>query len=94
MAVGVEAGEKWGASVRRTDGDGLEEEVALLRARVRTSIARGGPALEVATEAAQGLVKAVAAQYRLSPRSREDLAESIAAVLNSFGDLILPPDGL
>jgi hypothetical protein len=38
------------------------------------------------------LLKAVSAQYRLSPRSRDDLAGNLAAVLNSFGDQILPAD--
>ena len=37
------------------------------------------------------LVKAVAAQYRLSPKAKGDLAESITAVLNSVGDQLLPP---
>ncbi len=36
------------------------------------------------------LVKAVAAQYRLSPKTRKDLADNFAAVLNSVGDQLLP----
>ena len=39
------------------------------------------------------LVRAVATQYRLSPRARKDLADRMAAVLNSVGDQILPADG-
>src|SRR5437867_3160965 len=38
------------------------------------------------------LTRAVATQYRLSPKARDDLADSLAAVFNSFGDHILPPD--
>jgi hypothetical protein len=38
------------------------------------------------------LVKAVAAQYRLSPRASKDLADNLGVILNRFGDLILPAD--
>ena len=38
------------------------------------------------------LVRAVAAQYRLSPRAKKDLADNFAAVFNSLGDHILPAD--
>ena len=38
------------------------------------------------------LVKAVAAQYRLSPRASKDLASRMTAVLNSLGDQLVPPD--
>jgi hypothetical protein len=38
------------------------------------------------------LVRAVSAQYRLSPKAKKDLADSLAAVFNSLGDHILPPD--
>ncbi len=37
-------------------------------------------------------MRAVATQYRLSPKARKDLAERMAAVLNSVGDQILPAD--
>ena len=39
------------------------------------------------------LVRAVGARYRLSPKSRKDLAENLAAALNSLGDQLLPPQG-
>jgi hypothetical protein len=39
------------------------------------------------------LVRAVATQYRLSPKARKDLADRMAAVLNSIGDQILPANG-
>ena len=37
--------------------------------------------------------RAVGARYRLSPKSRKDLAENLAAALNSLGDQLLPPEG-
>jgi hypothetical protein len=39
------------------------------------------------------LVRAVGARYRLSPKSRKDLADNLAATLNSLGDQLLPPKG-
>ena len=38
------------------------------------------------------LTTAVAAQYLLSPRASRDLSDNLAAVLNRFGDLIVPAD--
>ncbi len=38
-------------------------------------------------------VWAVGARYRLSPKSRKDLADNLAATLNSLGDQLLPPEG-
>jgi hypothetical protein len=39
------------------------------------------------------LVRAVATRYRLSPKSRKNLADSLAATLNSLGNQLLPPEG-
>ncbi len=39
------------------------------------------------------LVRAVGARCRLSPKSRKDLVENLAAALNSLGDQLLPPEG-
>lgn len=38
-------------------------------------------------------MRAVGARYRLSPKSRRDLADNLAATLNSLGDQLLPPEG-
>lgn len=38
-------------------------------------------------------MRAVGARYRLSPKSRGDLADNLAATLNSLGDQLLPPEG-
>jgi len=44
------------------------------------------------TEGLTTLMRAVAVQQRLSRASKKDLAERMAAVLNSFGDQWLPGD--
>ncbi len=38
------------------------------------------------------LVRAVGTRYRLSPKSRQDLADNLVATLNSLGDQLLPPE--
>lgn len=74
------------------EGNGLDQEIALLRARLMGAAA-GPDGVDLLAEGVQALVRAVAAQYRLSPKARKDLSDSLAAVLNSFGDQILPTEG-
>ena len=78
--------------------EGLADEIALLRAQLKRAVGASPRAvkarkdLKVVTEGVETLLRAVSTQYRLSPRSKEDLAENLAAVLNQFGDQILPAD--
>ena len=72
--------------------EGLEHEIALLRVRLKAAINDRPEDLKLLTHGVQTLVRAVAVQYRLSPKARKDLADNLAAVLNSFGDQILPAD--
>ena len=73
--------------------EGLEEEIALLRVRLNTAAGKHPEDLRLLTHGIQTLVRAVATQYRLSPKARRVLADNMAAVLNSLGDQILPADG-
>ena len=41
---------------------------------------------------AEGFSRMAAAERKLSPRKREELAENLGAILARFGDLIAPPD--
>ncbi len=72
--------------------EGLAHEIATLRVKLNTAIDEHPTDLKLISAGVDMLVKAVATQYRLSPKSKKDLAERMAAVLNSFGDHILPPD--
>lgn len=72
--------------------EGLEEEIATLRVRLHSVIQNHPDDLRTLAAGVQMLVRAVAAQYRLSPRARKDLAENITAVLNSLGDQLVPAD--
>ncbi len=79
------------ADARRVDG--LDEEIALLRVRLRSALEQRPEDFDLLRDGIALLVRAVATQYRLSPKARKDLADRMAAVLNSIGDQILPADG-
>lgn len=72
--------------------EGLADEIAMLRVRLKTAVEKHPEDLRLLSVGIGMLVKAVAAQYRLSPKAKKDLAESITAVLNSLGDQLLPAD--
>lgn len=72
--------------------EGLEDEIAALRVRLRTAIEKHPEDFPLMLQGVGMLVRAVAAQYRLSPKARRQLSDSLAAVLNALGDHILPAD--
>lgn len=72
--------------------EGLAHEIAILRVKLSTALNEHSGDLKLIAAGVAMLVKAVAVQYRLSPKSKKDLAERMAAVLNSFGDQFLPAD--
>lgn len=72
--------------------EGLAHEIAILRVKLNTTLGEHPANLRLVAAGVEMLVKALAAQYRLSPKSKKDLGERIAAVLNSFGDQWLPAD--
>ncbi len=71
---------------------GLDEEIAVLRVKLLSALRAHPEDLRLAATGVSMLVKAVAAQYRLSPKARRDLADHFAAALNSLGDQLLPTD--
>ena len=70
--------------------EGLDDEIALLRVRLKRALEERPKDLKLLLRGLDLLVKAVAARYRLSPKARKDLAENLAATLNSLGDQLLP----
>ena len=72
--------------------EGLDEEIAVLRVRLMTALNDHPEDFRLLSQGVEMLVKAVAAQYRLSPKARRDLADHITNVLNSLGDQLLPAD--
>lgn len=73
---------------RARDVDGLDEEIALLRVRLR-SLADEPENLASFLKGMELLVKAVGARYRLSKKSEEDLMQSVMGVLEGMGAAML-----
>ena len=72
--------------------EGLREEIAVLRVKLETALRAHPEDLRLLTHSVQTLVRAVATEYRLSPKARKDLADNFANLLNSLGDQLLPAD--
>jgi hypothetical protein len=72
------------------DLEGLDEEIAMLRVRLFTALRDHPEDLRLLTHGIAILVRAVAAQYRLSPKARRDLSDHLSNLLNSLGDQLLP----
>jgi hypothetical protein len=65
--------------------EGLDEEIALLRTKLRTLAADADAgAFPLLTRGMETLAKLCSVRYRLSQKSRKDLADSVAAMLQSF----------
>ena len=72
--------------------EGLDDEIALMRVRLKRAVEQHPEDVQLLVKGLGILVRAVGARYRLSPKSRKDLAENLAAALNSLGDQLLPAD--
>jgi hypothetical protein len=72
--------------------EGLDDEIALLRLRLRRAIEEHPEDMQLFVKGLEILVRAVGTRYRLSAKARRDLADNLAATLNSLGDQLLPAD--
>lgn len=70
--------------------EGVDEEIAVLRVRLKTAVHEHPEDLKLLLQGVNMLVRAVATQYRLSPKARKDLADKLGDLLNSLGDQLLP----
>lgn len=70
--------------------EGLDEEIAVLRMKLRDVLSRRPADLPLMLRGIDLLVKAVSARYRLSKEAEEDLSDSIAGVVRGVGGLLLP----
>jgi hypothetical protein len=86
--------ERW---ERARQMEGLDEEVALLRVRLKEALEERPQDMQLIAKGVDLLVKAVAARYRLSPKAQRDLSDSIAGVVRGIGTVLYPegfsPDG-
>ena len=70
--------------------EGLDEEVALLRVRLKEALEGRPQDMQLIAKGVDLLVKAVAAKYRLSPKAQRDLSDSIAGVVRGIGTALYP----
>jgi len=77
--------------------EGLDEEIAVMRVRLKRALEERPEDVKLIAKGLDLLVKAVAAKYRLSPRARKELSDSIAGVVEGIGAILYPegfsPDG-
>jgi len=70
--------------------EGLDEEIALIRLRLHRLAKEHPDRLELLIKGMRLLIQAVAAKYRLSPNSQEDLFHNVMGVLRGIGDALRP----
>ena len=73
--------------------EGIDEEIALLRVKFRDLLAKNPERIELVYKGMDMLMKAVTARYKLSPKSRNDLNDSIVGVINGIGRELWPEGG-
>ncbi len=70
--------------------DGLDEEIAVLRVKLRSAVKKRPENLPLMLRGIGLLVKAVSARYRLSKQAEDDLADSLAGVIRGVGGILMP----
>ena len=75
---------------RARELEGLDDEIALLRLRLRKALAEHPEDMQLMLKGVDMLVKAVSARYRLSKEARGDLADSLVGVLKGIGGQLYP----
>ena len=73
--------------------EGINEEIALLRIKLRDVMAENPNKTELMYKGIDMLMKAVATRYKLSPKSKDDLNDSIVGVINGIGRELWPEAG-
>ena len=73
--------------------DGINEEVAVLRIMLRDQIMQRPDRADLLFKGMNMLMKAVSTQYKLSPKSQDDLSDSIIGVINGIGREFWPEGG-
>lgn len=72
------------------DMEGVDEEIALLRLTLRDQVMQSPDKVDFLYKGMDALTKAVNAKYKLSPKSRDDLNDSIIGVINGIGRELWP----
>jgi len=69
---------------------GLDDEIAVLRVKLRTALEENPQDVKLMFKGLELLVKALAARYRLSQRAEDELSERVEAVLRDLGAPLYP----
>ena len=85
----VPAGDKVALAVAR-EVEGLDEEIAVLRVRLRRALEEHPENMTLMLKGVEMLVKAVSAGYRLSKDAKADLSESVRGTLEEYARMISP----
>jgi len=79
---------------RAQEVDGLDEEIAVLRVRLKRALQEHPQDLALIDKGVDMLVKAVSARYRPSPKARREMADNLANLIEGMGELLEgPPHG-
>lgn len=70
--------------------DGLDQEIALFRVKLRQSLTQEPGDYERLLKVANFLVKALSTRYRISRQGEEDLYQSVLGVLKGIGGVLFP----
>ncbi|MBI4329510.1 MAG: hypothetical protein HY685_06565 [Chloroflexi bacterium] len=70
--------------------EGIDEEIALLRTRLRQALEERPDDLDLLLKGMRLLVQAVSARYRLSGKAKEDLMDNLVGVIQGIGEQVYP----
>lgn len=73
--------------------DGVDEEIAFLRVKLRDQMMKDPEKAALFYKGVDTLMKAVTTRYKLSPKSKDDLNDSIVGVINGIGRELWPEAG-
>jgi hypothetical protein len=71
--------------------EGLADEIALVRMRLKKAMVEEGEDLEVLSLGLERLSRAIGIQHKVSPKKEDAWFENLEAVLRGFEDPSLPP---
>lgn len=70
--------------------EGLDEEIALLRSKLRQALAERPDDMDLLLKGIGLLVRAVSARYRLSGDAKQDLFDNLVGALKGIGEQLFP----
>ena len=68
--------------------EGLADEVALLRMRLRDAIERHPDDIKLVESGVRMLIQSLLAHHRLSPKQADNLGDAVTNVLEEFGQVL------